>query len=87
LGVIGLWLVVFLIGLLVAGIIGYEVFFAETTLSPAKQVILDPRSFTPLVHIGIEPLFTATPATPAPQPRATPTRRPPVILVVPTPAK
>jgi hypothetical protein len=89
-GVVTLWLLVLVIGLAVAGVASYEVFFAERTLSPDKQAILDPRSFTPLVHIGIEPLLVATPATqpratPATQPRAAPTRRPPVIMVIPTP--
>jgi len=57
--------------------------------SPTPRSTLPALLLTPLVHVGIEPLFTVTPATPAPQPRATPaaTRRPPVIIVVPTPAK
>ena len=89
LGVASIWFLALLVLLLIAGILSYDIFLANKDLSPAKQVILDPKSFTPLVHIGIEPLLGATPATPAPQPRATPAaaRRAPVIIVVPTPAK
>ena len=89
-GVVSVWLVVFIVALIVAGIVGYEVFFADRTLSPAKQVILDPRSCTPLVHIGVEPFMTTPPtATPAGQPRGTPAaaRRPPTLIVIPTPGK
>jgi hypothetical protein len=88
-GVVSVWLVVFIVALIVAGIISYDL-FAERALSPAKQAILDPRSFTPLVHIGVEPFMTTPPtATPAGQPRGTPAaaRRPPTLIVIPTPGK
>ena len=81
---VSIWAIALLILAMVAGMLPYDVFFEDKTLSPAKQAIPDPRSYQPLVHIGIEPLLIATPAT---QPRATPTRRAPVIIVIPTPAK
>jgi hypothetical protein len=90
LGVFSIWCLVLLGLLLIAGILSYDTFLANKDLSPtprSTQRSTPPALLlTPLVHVGIEPLFTATPA---PQPRATPAaaRRPPVIIVVPTPAK
>ena len=94
LGVASIWCLALLVLLLIAGILSYDIFLANKDLSPTPRSTL--RStlpallLTPLVHVGIEPLFTATPATQPPAiPRATPAgaRRPPVIIVVPTPAK
>jgi hypothetical protein len=86
LGVASIWLLGLLVLLLIAGILSYDLFLANKDLSPTPRSTLPALLLTPLVHVGLEPLFTATPA---PQPRATPaaTRRPPVIIVVPTPAK
>jgi hypothetical protein len=81
---VSIWAVALLLLSLVAGMLTYDVFFADKTLSPAKQVILDPRSFNPLVHVGLEPLLVATPATKPATPAAA--RHAP-ILVLPTPAK
>ena len=60
LGVASIWIMALLIVAVIAGILSYDVFSANRDL--AKQV----RSFTPPVHIGIESLLSATPATPAP---------------------
>jgi hypothetical protein len=89
LGVASIWCLALLVLLLIAGILSYDLFLANKDLSPTPRSTLPALLLTPLVHVGIEPLFTATPAIPAMQPRATPaaTRRPPVIIVVPTPAK
>jgi hypothetical protein len=78
LGVVLIWILVMLVSGLASGILAYDVLAKNTTLSPERQAILDPRAFRPLVHIGFEPL--RTPAAPA-----APTRRPPLIL--PTPSK
>jgi hypothetical protein len=71
---------------LLAGIVGLVTYSAcaRPELTPARQAILDPRSFAPLVHLAVEPLGMAAPTT---QPRATPAgaRRPPVIITIPTP--
>ena len=87
LGVASIWCLALLVLLLIAGILSYDLFLANKDLSPTPRSTLPALLLTPLVHVGIEPLFTVTPATPAPQPHATQTRRPPVIIVVPTPAK
>jgi hypothetical protein len=84
-GVVSIWVLVLLIAALAAGIVSYDLFFAKAGLTPDKQAVIDPRRYTmPLVSIGLEPLGIATPAT---QPHARPTARPPVIIVIPTPGK
>jgi hypothetical protein len=79
--IVSIWAVALLLLSLVAGMLTYDTFFANKDLMPARQAILDPRSFKPLVHIGIEPLTLATPATQPAAPAAA--HRAPVILVVP----
>jgi hypothetical protein len=75
----------------IVGILAYRNYAVNHVgLEPARQVILDPRSFTPLVHLAVEPLGMVTPTTQPPAiPRATPAaaRRPPTIIVIPTPSK
>jgi hypothetical protein len=83
LGVVSIWVVVFLVGAMIAGMLSYDLFFTGKDVAPPRQVAPNPNSVAPLVHIGIDPLLTGTPAA---QPQATPTRRT-LFLVVPTPAK